>query len=168
MSVETERELIFLRHGAAVTRDAGLTDLRRPLTDKGMQRVRRSARGLRALIGDIDAIWSSPAVRALQTADIAAGVWDDRHTVRIVDELLPGSETGALATMVRREEAGKILLVGHEPLLSATVASLLGCDPMFELRKSGACAVTLTDGVASLRFLMTSSMLRRVRASRNR
>ena len=50
-------------------------DSKRPLTERGMSRFKESVGGLKALDAVIDEIFSSPLVRARQTADLlAAGV----------------------------------------------------------------------------------------------
>ena len=66
--------LYLMRHGIAVAADEpGISsDSARPLTPKGIKRIRRAARGLRRLGISFDAILTSPLVRARQTAEIVA------------------------------------------------------------------------------------------------
>ena len=66
--------LYLMRHGIAVAAgDPSITqDSQRPLTNKGIKRIRRAARGLRRLGIDFDIILTSPILRARQTADIVA------------------------------------------------------------------------------------------------
>jgi phosphohistidine phosphatase SixA len=58
----------------------------------------------------------------------------------------------------------RTLLVGHEPLLSATVVQILGGDWTLDLKKAGACAL-FVDGLpsgktATLLWHLTSKQLR--------
>ena len=66
--------IYLLRHGIAIDRDdpSSPTDADRPLTAKGLKRMRKAARGLRRLNIPFDAIVTSPFTRARQTADIVA------------------------------------------------------------------------------------------------
>ena len=63
--------LYILRHGIAADRgfDYPDDDLR-PLTDKGIRRMRREAKGMDAMGVAPDLIISSTLVRAIQTAEI--------------------------------------------------------------------------------------------------
>src|SRR5437867_11807016 len=69
-------ELYFFRHGIAVDRDdpAAPADEDRPLTDDGQRKTRSAAKGLERLELGLDRILTSPWLRAVETADIAAEV----------------------------------------------------------------------------------------------
>ncbi len=71
--------LLVIRHGPAGDRDefakTGKDDSERPLTTDGKAKMRRAARGLRALVPHIDVLASSSHVRAHQTARIVAGAY---------------------------------------------------------------------------------------------
>ena len=60
----------------------------------------------------------------------------------------------------------RILLVGHEPLLSATVVHLLGGQWLLDLKKAGACTLEVDalppKRAATLLWLMTSRQLRSI------
>ena len=76
-------ELYLIRHGLAEERgEAWPDDTKRPLTDEGMSRMRKAARGLARLGVSFDAILTSPLTRARQTAGNLLGELDrpaDRH-----------------------------------------------------------------------------------------
>src|SRR5438034_11639970 len=69
-------EIYLIRHGLAEERgDSWPDDAKRPLTDEGISRMRKSVRGLSRLGVTLDVVLTSPLVRARQTAEIvAAGV----------------------------------------------------------------------------------------------
>ena len=69
-------ELYLVRHAIAAERgDEWPDDTKRPLTERGISRFKEVVRGLRRLDVPLDEIFTSPLVRARQTADLlAAGV----------------------------------------------------------------------------------------------
>lgn len=120
--------LYFLRHGKAWSRaDWHKDDDLRPLTDAGEAVVRAEGRAMKAMGLAPDVIVTSPLARARRTAEIVAeelGMSD-----RLVEErrLAHGFDAGRLAEIVEGQaEAASLMLVGHEPDLSATVAALIG------------------------------------------
>ena len=63
--------IILLRHGVA--EEKGIKpDRERRLTDDGNRQMKRTARALAALVPDAEAIYSSPLVRAYETAEWVA------------------------------------------------------------------------------------------------
>src|SRR5262245_41926926 len=111
----------LMRHGTAVAADdpSVTVDNERPLTHKGIKRMRRAARGLRRLGIPFDGILTSPLLRARQTAEIvAAGLGLDAHLEEI-SVLAPESTVQQLLLgLTRYRDRDHLLLVGHEPLLS--------------------------------------------------
>ena len=67
--------IYLVRHGIAVdpAEMGSLDDEARPLTGKGRKRFRRLARAFRDLGEPLDFIFTSPLVRAVQTAEILCG-----------------------------------------------------------------------------------------------
>jgi phosphohistidine phosphatase len=94
-------ELYFIRHGLAEDRgDAWPDDTKRPLTDEGMSRMRKAARGLARIGVSIEVVLSSPLVRARQTAEIVASGLDPRPSLVNVDSLAPdGSYAAVIADL---------------------------------------------------------------------
>jgi phosphohistidine phosphatase SixA len=66
--------LFLLRHAIAVEPGAlsGASDAARPLSPEGKEKMRKIARGMKALDLSFDLILSSPYVRARETAEIVA------------------------------------------------------------------------------------------------
>jgi len=84
-------ELYLIRHGLAAERgDAWPDDAKRPLTERGMSRLRKGARGLARLGVSLDVVLTSPLVRTRQTAEIVAGAFDPHPPLVNVDGLAPG------------------------------------------------------------------------------
>jgi phosphohistidine phosphatase len=120
--------IYFLRHGqAAVRGEWGGADSERPLTETGVELMRREAEGMKRLGLGLEVIITSPYARAAQTADIVAERLDMRGRPMRDERLAPGFGPRLLAEILRENElAGAVLLVGHEPDFSETVGDLVG------------------------------------------
>jgi phosphohistidine phosphatase len=158
----------LFRHGPAVARGTdGVSEADRPLTAEGRKKTTQAARGLRALDLDIDAVFSSPLPRALQTAAIAARILR-LPAPRVLEGLSPGGSARRLLESLRNLEADRPLLVGHEPLLSSAVSlAVTGATTgAFELRKAGLAWIELDSSSARprgvLKLLLTGSALRKL------
>jgi phosphohistidine phosphatase len=71
-------------------------------------------------------IFSSPLVRALQTAEIVAAVTKLEGSVLVRRDLEPGADAAAAAREVLGGDSKRVMLVGHEPDLSDLSAQLSG------------------------------------------
>ena len=163
--------LYFLRHAIAIDHDNPKvqSDGERFLTAKGSKRMRKTAQGLRVLKIPFDAILTSPAVRARQTADIVAAELKLESDLKELIDLGPESTVDHLISgLSRLQNYEHLLLVGHEPLLTQTVAFLLTADKAsglnLSLKKAGLCQVEI-DRVppskpGTLRFWLTPKQLR--------
>jgi phosphohistidine phosphatase len=136
----------FLRHGVAVEPERwNGTDAERPLTDEGVERMRREAKRLAALALDIDAIVTSPLVRARGTAEIVADAFGARGKLVEDARLGFGFDLKTLGAILREHaRAGAILLVGHEPSMSSTIGALLG-GARVAFKKGGVACVSITS-----------------------
>ncbi len=118
-------EVYFLRHAHAEYSDGILPDADRQLTEKGVRHTRRMSRLLKLLEIEPDRLFSSPLIRAQQTAAIvgtALGI-----TVETRHELSPGFSRAVLETLVRDFGADdSLMIVGHEPDFSRVIADLIG------------------------------------------
>ena len=159
-------ELYVIRHGLAEERgDAWPDDSKRPLTDEGMSRMRKSARGLARIGVTIDIVLTSPLVRARQTAEIVAGGLDPRPSLVNVDSLAPdGSYAAVLADLEKHARRSRIGLVGHEPMLGELAARLIGSRHAIEFKKGAVCRIDIDDlppaGPGDLRWMLTPKIMR--------
>ena len=121
-------ELYFLRHGAAAPRGEWEgEDALRPLTEQGRDDVAGVAAFLARTAPMLDAIVTSPYVRAAETADIVAQHLNLQDKVVSDAKIAPGFDAGRLAKLVKQfPKAKALLLVGHEPDFSTTVRELTG------------------------------------------
>ncbi len=156
-------QLFLLRHVIAEDGRGGGTDFDRALTAEGRAQLARVGRGLHRLKVAPAAILSSPLVRARQTAEIVAPVLG--REVEIVDRLAAGVRFEEMLRVIEdRDDAGSLMLVGHEPDLSTAAALLLGApEDALVLKKAGLIRVDLhgppTAGSGQLRWLLAPSQL---------
>jgi phosphohistidine phosphatase len=134
-------QLYFLRHGPADWPDwDAARDEERPLTDKGVKRMKAEAKAIQKLGLSLDVILSSPLVRARQTAELVA----KRLGLDVIQEhaLTPGFDAKRLRGVLRgHAKAGAIMIVGHEPDFSQTIAELTGGRVV--MKKGGLARVDL-------------------------
>lgn len=138
-------KLYFLRHGIAVdSADWNGSEFDRPLTEDGRERMQREAKTLAKLDVCPDVILTSPLVRARQTAEIAAEALGCKN-LENDDRLANGFDERAVAAIgAERRDARAIMLVGHEPTMSATIGALVG-GARIDLKKGGLALVELAD-----------------------
>ena len=162
-------ELYFVRHGLAEDRgDAWPDDAKRPLTDEGMSRMRKSVRGLSRLGVSVAVILTSPLVRARQTAEILAAGLDPRPSIVTVDSLKPdGAYAAVIADLDKHSRKTKIALVGHEPMLGELAARLIGSRHAIELKKGAVCRIDVEilppAGPGDMRWLLTPKIMRTIK-----
>jgi phosphohistidine phosphatase len=162
-------ELYLVRHAIAEERgDAWPDDSKRPLTEEGMSRFRKSARGLARLGVTIDVILTSPLVRARQTADILGAVFEQRPHIVTVESLIPGGSYQALLTdLEKHSKRTRIALVGHEPGIGELAARLAGSRHPFEFKKGAISRIDVESlppsGPGKLRWFLPPRILRSIR-----
>jgi phosphohistidine phosphatase len=117
-----------VRHGAAIDGEAsGGPDEERWLTAEGRRKFARVAKRLAKVAPRLTAIYTSPLVRAVQTADLLAGELKFEGPVEVWPVLKPEYPVRSVVQRLGALENGaRVALVGHEPQMSAICAALLG------------------------------------------
>ena len=162
-------ELYLIRHGVAEDRgDAWPDDTKRPLTEDGIARLRKSARGLASLGVTFDVVLSSPLVRARQTADIVAAGLGARPPIVNIDSLAPeGAYAAIVADIEKHARKNRIALVGHEPSIGELAGRLIGSRHPIEFKKGAVCRIDVDDlppsGPGDLRWMLTAKILRSIK-----
>ncbi len=134
----------FLRHGLAEDRETWKeADASRPLTDKGKLQVGWVAEAISDLAPDLDAILTSPLVRARQTAQIVANQLGMEESLEEDARLSPGFGMAELVEIIQEHTGAEgLILVGHEPDFSLTVSDLIGGGRLV-FKKGGLARVDL-------------------------
>lgn len=164
-------EIYLLRHGDAVDRLTGgyARDEDRPLTEAGRGEARDAGQALVRLAAVPDLILTSPLVRAVQTATIAAEALRAGREPAICAPLAPGGRREAIvAALLAAGSPASVLLVGHMPDLGELAGWLVWGQPEATLafRTGGLCRITTPDppaaGTGDLRWLLPPKLLRRL------
>jgi phosphohistidine phosphatase len=130
--------LYLLRHGIAEGHPAQGGDAERELTDEGREKL--SAVLHRAAKGGMrpDRILTSPYIRALQTAQMAAKILQGPEPIETPVLVPYGNPRGVWNEVRANQDAAQLLLAGHEPLFSQAVSYLLDAPAMKVDMKKGA------------------------------
>lgn len=136
-----------MRHSDAISPGSGVPDTYRYLTGRGRRKCREVGRVLREQAKvSFDAIVSSPLVRAMQTAELIADAVDYLGVIESHTSFAPGAMPGVTCKeLLKRGDS--VLLVGHEPTMSALGAFLVG-NPGFAPFRTG--QVSLFDDRKSI------------------
>jgi phosphohistidine phosphatase len=149
------RQLWLLRHAEAEPHGTR-ADSQRRLTARGEQQARAAGVAIERMAVAFDEVLFSPKVRARATAELAAEGWSERRRtlLREHQQLAGGFDAAqaldALAGVPAQD--GRLLLVGHEPDLSGTVAGLTGAR--IDLKKGGLAVVRLDGAGGELALLL--------------
>jgi len=118
VTMSAERTLLVLRHAKAAG-EPGVNDIDRPLTKRGLRDASAAGAWLRARQVTPDLVLCSPAQRTRQTWEqvrSALGPPANRPEVSFEWRIYDGDAHGLLALVSEQpEEAGAVMLVGHNP-----------------------------------------------------
>ena len=121
-------ELILWRHADA---EAGVDDLERKLTAKGRRQAARVAEWLHEHLPARFGVYSSPAKRALQTAQALDA------PVTTLELLAPDASAADILKAVdwpnRTDEV--VVVVGHQPTLGRVISRILGREADLSVQK---------------------------------
>jgi phosphohistidine phosphatase len=144
------RQLWLLRHGEAEPHDAD-DDAARQLTERGRDQARAAGRALAALGVQIHFAFTSPKVRARETAVLACealGCDPIEH-----EPLAAGFDRDdALELLAIAGADQRVLVVGHEPDFSQVVHDLAG--GRIALKKGGVAAMRIDGSNGELMVLL--------------
>jgi phosphohistidine phosphatase len=144
------QQLWLLRHGEAEPHDTR-PDPERRLTPRGERQSVAAGRALAALGLEFAAAFTSPRVRAAETARLAC---EEVGVEPVVHQPLSGGfdADDAREVMAGQDADARVLLVGHEPDFSQVVSDLIG--GRIDLKKGGVAAVRLDGTRAELIVLL--------------
>ena len=135
-------ELWLLRHADAVAHGSRVDDAARELTERGREQSVVAGAALRALQVEFAAVYTSPKLRADETARLACEALG--IAAPIVHEPLREGFTAADALALARQVDGeRLLVVGHNPDFAQVVYDVSGARVAF--KKAGIAAVDLSD-----------------------
>jgi phosphohistidine phosphatase len=162
---ETDRFIVLLRHGIAEDRTEEMTDEERALTPEGHAQMKYVGRGLEKALPKVQAIYSSPLVRATQTALWVSKAYRSRVTLNAVDALAPYKSEREIFELLASFPERRVILIGHEPTLTAVFREILRLDESHVLRlEPGGCYCLriAPDGTAAVEWVLPPRILRKL------
>lgn len=141
--------LYLIRHGIAQDREQEIKDEERSLTPEGRQKTQKVAQKIKKLGLNFDVIFTSPLVRASQTAEI----WLETGLSKQIEESNHLAPEGDFDSWLNAFEAknypqnSQIALIGHEPCLSNWAEILLWGEAKdsLVLKKAGMIGIKLPE-----------------------
>ncbi len=131
-------DLVLWRHADAGVAGEGTQDLLRPLSAKGHKQAARMSAWLQRQLPHTARVISSPAQRTIETAQHLGRPFKKRL------ELAPDAGVDDLLGLTQPpHDKGVTLIVGHQPILGATLAKLLAVQDGVE---SAAMSVSVKKG----------------------
>lgn len=163
--------LYILRHGEALSKGdpAVSSDAERPLVEEGIRRTRQAMEGFAKLGLQVHGIFTSPWLRAKQTAAIAAEVLGMGDRLFELEQLAGDQPIEAVMNALTKHSHQDIMLVGHNPQLGELASYLLclSTSTGIDLKKSGICTVEVErippKKPGTLLWMMGSKQLRALR-----
>jgi phosphohistidine phosphatase len=133
-------QLWLLRHGEAVPHDSK-PDADRELTPRGERQAEAAGKALAKLGVEFVACYTSPKVRAAQTARLACGSLNVEPEE--IEALANGFDRDAALELLLAHDGddAKVLLVGHNPSFEQVVHDFTG--GRVEFKKGGVVAIKL-------------------------
>ncbi len=123
------KTILLLRHAKSDWSDSTLIDFDRPLAQRGLKDAPRMGQVLARFDYVPDAILSSPAKRAKQTAELVVKACGYQKSIQWKADFYGGSSDDLLAALQNLpSRVERPLLIGHNPAMEETVADLLGRD----------------------------------------
>ncbi len=156
---EPERHLVLLRHAKSAW-PHGVPDHERPLAGRGRRNAQAAGLWLATEGPPIDLALCSDAVRALHTWEIVRGCLATPPPTT-VEPGLYGADSSEVIALIQTAPADvrSLVVVGHEPTMSATVLLLAG-DGSDRAALGHVEAKFPTSGIAVLRFGAAWTQLR--------
>ncbi|MBU3742481.1 MAG: hypothetical protein FGM24_09390 [Candidatus Kapabacteria bacterium] len=116
-------DIILLRHATAERLRPGLSDTRRELTSEGRLEAERMSMLLAATVARNAVLCSSPAVRAMQTANALSRATS--LEINIEPRLGLDGNVDTVLDVIRELASTPVIIVGHLPVIAQAAAMLL-------------------------------------------
>lgn len=137
--------IYLVRHAESVDRAGGVPDEFRHLSVRGRLSFRETARKAREESFRPERIFTSPLVRAVQTAEILSEGTGYEGEVIAVPQLAPGFTIEKMGDILDSCPGGaELAMVGHEPDLGIVMTRLLSLPKPYAVRKGAVAAIDLS------------------------
>lgn len=138
------KTVLLIRHAKSSAAAPGLSDLDRPLNERGKEDATMIAKRMKDKKIIIEAFVSSPAKRALQTAWLFMKEYHkDKTYVIIMPSLYEASVHNFYSAISQfNDQYDTVALFSHNPGITGFINSLQ-CSPVYNLATAGVYAVSL-------------------------
>jgi phosphohistidine phosphatase len=151
--------LYLVQHGEAKREEQ---DPLRPLSDKGIEDVKRVASYISRLNLEVEEVLHSGKTRAKQTAELLSGSMRTAKGVSQTDGLAPLDDSGLWAERLKQKK-NSLMLVGHLPHLGKLSSLLLSDDKeknIIAFKMGGVVCLKRNDAeMWSLQWIITPEIL---------
>jgi phosphohistidine phosphatase len=154
--------VLLLRHGEAVDMRSAPTDHDRWLTDAGRQTVTKVGKALARLDLQYSCIYTSPLVRALQTAEILAATHPGFRGPLEVQAALSseaGSTVQALEPLEHAADDDLLVMVTHMPKVGVLAGHLCQQPTFPSFQTSSACLLNIEGGRGRFQWMLDPGTL---------
>lgn len=159
-------DLYLIRHADALAlgEKGNTQDSERPLSEKGYAQSKQLGTWLQRKGIALDQVFTSPLLRAHQTAEGIVGSMSSAPSLQPCPELAPGEKPKRLAKVLRQWGGERAALVGHMPDLPTFASWLVGSKrAQIDLAKAGVAYLKVPDepckGGGVLVWLVTPELL---------
>lgn len=143
-------KVFLVRHADADAEiPEGLGDEARALTAKARLSIAAHFASLAERIGMPKLVLTSPLVRAVQTASILTMALGYEGPLRAHRSLLPDMPVGAIDGVINEAGDDSLILVGHNPSMTAMAAHLLGMQNFPKPVNPGTVIALERDGTSN-------------------
>lgn len=155
-------QVLFVRHGAAVDIRSAPTDHLRWLTDEGRKSMTAVGKALAELDLRYSCIYTSPLVRAVQTAEILASTQAgftgplEVYAPLSSDE---GTTAQALGPLEHAAEDAVIVMVTHMPKIEILAGHLCQMQTFASFKTGSACLIRIESGKGSFQWMLDPQTL---------
>ena len=166
-------DIYIVRHGVAADLDNEIAEESyRYLTIHGRNHCRIVAQRLKDMKINLDAVFSSPLVRALQTAELFSSVMKYDGEIRTAIELIGGSSFNRFKQfIIRNSHFERIALFGHAPDVNIFSTGMITENPKnvshINFKNSSVCKVEFNPDTETGKFIwfLNSDNMKLVEAS---
>jgi phosphohistidine phosphatase len=118
-------DLFIIRHGEAVDR---YPDSHRNLSVYGAAQVASAGLAHLSIMAEIEVVFSSPYLRATQTADLFLGQLPEKNSLEInlFDDLMPIGDIMSVVSLLQKQHSRVVLLIARMPILGKLIDYLTG------------------------------------------
>jgi len=155
-------QVLLMRHGEAVDTRAAGSDRDRWLSPSGRQTATKVGEALRGLGLQFACIYTSPLVRAVQTAEILAATQSEfRGPLEVQASLSSerGSTAEALEPVSLADDEDLIVLVTHMPKICTLGSRLCQRDAFPSFRTGSACLLQIDAGRGRIEWMLDPETL---------